>query len=112
MGDQHELHDDVVLVAAFSSLREGRGVKVTVDGEEISLWKVGPRVHALGNVCAHQHFARMHEGHLDGDAVVCPMHGWAYALETGTAVNGSGRIPVFAVKIIGDKVYVSRMPVR
>ena len=93
-------------MARLAELREGRGRRVRARGREIALWRVGGRVYAVGNVCAHQHVSAIHDGMLEGLAVVCPMHGWTYSLETGRATSGSGRIPVYAVKIDGEQVLV------
>jgi nitrite reductase/ring-hydroxylating ferredoxin subunit len=95
-----------VSVGKFSSLREKRGVKVIVGGEEIALWRVGGKVYAIDNVCSHQHIPAMHQGRLEGLAVACPMHGWTYSLETGLPLFGNGRIRTFSVKVEGDDVYV------
>lgn len=94
-------------VARLSELREGHARKVEVDDLEVALWRVGGRVYAIGNVCAHQHFSLLHQGILEGLTVGCPMHGWRYSLETGLALEGSGRVPVYRVMMKGDTVLVS-----
>ncbi len=97
-------------MARFSELREGRGRKVVMGDLEIALWRVDGRVYAIGNVCAHQHFSKLHDGAREGLTVRCPMHGWQYSLETGRAVDGSGRVRVFPVKILNDVVLVGVAP--
>jgi nitrite reductase/ring-hydroxylating ferredoxin subunit len=99
-----------VRVTRMSELREGKGRKVTVHGLDVSLWLVGGTVYAVGNVCAHNHVSALHEGVLEGLTVTCPMHGWRYALDTGLAVEGNGRVPKFAVVVQGDEVMVSTQP--
>ncbi len=101
---------EFVFVGRLSDLRDHRGMKVMVGEYEVALWKVGNAVYAVGNVCAHQHFSMMHQGTVEGSTVRCPMHGWEYSLETGRSIEGSGRIPVFEVKIEGDRVSVSLEP--
>ncbi|HEX9007580.1 MAG TPA: Rieske 2Fe-2S domain-containing protein [Bacteroidota bacterium] len=97
-------------VTRFSELREGRGRKVILGDQEIALWRVGAAVYAISNVCAHQHFSRLHEGTREGLTVRCPMHGWRYSLQTGEAVEGNGRVRVFPVKIQNDIVLVGLAP--
>ena len=97
-----------VRVARFSDIAEGKSLRVKLGDEEVALWRVRGKLFAIGNVCAHQHFAELHRGILSGLTVACPMHGWTYSLETGIAVEGSGRVPTYAVKVEGDEVYIGR----
>jgi len=99
-----------VRAARLSVIPEGKALKVTLGGTDIALWRVRGRVYAIGNVCSHQHYSELHHGSLAGLAVTCPMHGWTYSLETGVALAGNGRVPVYAVKTEGDDVYVELPP--
>lgn len=104
------METEYIKVGLFSELRDGRARKVTVGDHEVALWRVGGKLYAVGNVCAHQHFSMIHQGTVEGQIVRCPMHGWEYSLETGTAVSGNGTIPVFEVKLDGESVLISREP--
>lgn len=95
-----------VLAATIKEMKEGKGKRVRIGDEEISLWMANGKFYAIGNFCAHQHIPALHEGILDGSTVTCPMHGWAYELGTGKAVHGSGRVPVFDVVVRGEKIFV------
>lgn len=95
-----------IQVARFSEIGERRSKKVLVGDDEVALWRVGGRIFAIGNVCAHQHFSALHAGILDGDTVTCPMHGWTYSLETGRATTGSGMVKTYRVIVSGDAVFV------
>ena len=99
-------HADFIKVAALSDLREQRGKLVVVDGEDVALFKREGTVFAIQNVCAHQHFSRLHEGEINGLSVTCPMHGWTYDLVTGKAVNGDGRVRRYNVRVQGGDVYL------
>ena len=48
----------------------------------------------------------LHQGMLEDLAVSCPMHGWTYSLETGKATVGSGKVKIYAVKVVGEDVWV------
>ncbi len=51
---------------------------------EIGLFRTGDgRVFALDNICPHKG-ARLSEGCIEGDHVVCPLHGWKFALADGS----------------------------
>ena len=85
---------------------EGRSKRVKVGDQEIALWHVQGKFYAIDNVCAHQHFAMLHQGILEGLTVACPMHGWTFSLETGRATIGNGKLKTYAVKVVGDFVWV------
>jgi len=95
-----------VKVARLSQIPEGRSRRVLVGTTEIALWHVNGRIYAINNVCAHQHIAALHQGTLEGTTIRCPMHGWTYALETGVAVDGSGRVRTYRVRVEGEDVLV------
>ncbi|MDE3059284.1 MAG: Rieske 2Fe-2S domain-containing protein [Bacteroidota bacterium] len=93
-------------VARLQDLLEGKGKLVCVDGEEIALFKIEGKIFAVGNVCPHQHFSKLHEGILNGKTLTCPMHGWSYDVESGKAVNADGRLKTFVVDIRGEDVFL------
>jgi len=101
---------EYVVVGSQSEMRDRRAKRVAVGDHDVALWYVGGTFYAIGNVCAHQHFPMMHQGTLEGLTVRCPMHGWRYSLETGMAVEGSGKLPVFDVRVDGESVAVSKEP--
>jgi nitrite reductase/ring-hydroxylating ferredoxin subunit len=95
-----------VRVAGTSDIAEGRGKKIELGDQEIALWRVNGRFYAISNVCAHQHISAIHLGTLEGLTVSCPMHGWAYSLETGRTPSGEGKLRVFRVVVEKNQVYV------
>lgn len=97
---------EFVRVARLQELSDCRGKLVRLGDTEIALFRVAGRVYALNNVCAHQHFSKLHEGSVSGIHVSCPMHGWTYSMETGAAVSGEGEVKVYPIQIKGDEVYV------
>ncbi len=97
---------EYIKVARVNDLHAQRGKLVVVDGEDIALFNREGRIYAIHNVCAHQHFSKLHEGEIDRLAVTCPMHGWTYDLLTGKAINGDGRVRTYNVRVEGNDVYV------
>jgi nitrite reductase/ring-hydroxylating ferredoxin subunit len=84
----------------------GKAIKLDVEGEEIAIFRVGDEVFAVGNVCPHQHFSRIHEGTLEGLVVTCPMHGWSFDLRSGACVNGSGSLKRYKVTHRGNLMFL------
>ena len=97
---------EYIRVAKLSEIREHRGKLVVVNGEDLALFQRDGKVYALSNVCAHQHFSKLHEGEIQGLTVTCPMHGWTYDMVSGRAINGNGKVQSFIVHVQGEDVYV------
>lgn len=61
--------------------------------------------------CKHQN-ADLSAGHIKGDLLTCPRHGWQYNLETGECVNhDSTPLRRYAMKVEGDELFVSLRPI-
>ncbi|MGH7747684.1 MAG: Rieske (2Fe-2S) protein [Candidatus Dormibacteria bacterium] len=62
--------------------------------------------HALDNMCAHLG-GPLGKGYVDGDRLVCPLHGWEYQLSDGSCLMLSGFcLPTFPVLVDGDDVLI------
>lgn len=96
--------NEFVIAARLSELNERQGTFIRIEGEEIALFKIDGTIYAINNVCAHQHFSMLHQGELNGLEITCPMHGWTYSLETGKAIEGSGCVKTYEVKVVGESV--------
>ena len=66
---------------------------------------------AVDNVCPHQR-APLSAGRLEGEYVVCPLHGWRWRLRDGKAdFHGDPPIGSYEVRRYGDEVFV-RIPMQ
>ena len=98
---------DFVRVAAVSEVEPGKVKPITVNGKTIALCNVGGTFYALDNVCVHRG-GPLGEGHLDGNKLECPWHGWQYDVTTGTlAMDPGTKVPTFEVKVEGSDVLVA-----
>jgi NAD(P)H-dependent nitrite reductase small subunit len=78
--------------------REGRPVKI---GElEIAIFNLNGRFLAIENACPHKG-GPLCDGIVTGAAVVCPLHGRHYDLETGLPLRSSepSRVAVFPTRV-------------
>lgn len=84
------------------ALRFDPGAVVRVGGHELAIFKVAGAeggYRAVLNSCPHAG-ASLAEGHVSGDEVSCPWHGWRFDLATGlckTVADDSTR--VFPVRL-------------
>ena len=66
--------------------REGR--LVTVWGKELAIFNLDGRFLTIENRCPHKG-GPLADGIVSGSVVVCPLHGWAFDLNSGLAVRAS-----------------------
>lgn len=74
-------------VAREADLVEGRLHAVVLDDVPIVLCRIGGMIHAVDDLCTHEH-VRLSEGWLEDTAIVCPLHGARFDVTTGRCVGG------------------------
>lgn len=93
-------------VASLAELPERVGWLVTVEGQEIALFRVGERVYALDNDCPHRGAALAY-GEVRGETVHCPLHAWPFHLPTGACEEFPGAaVRCHPVQVDGGQVYL------
>lgn len=96
-----------VRVSGVGDIPAGHGMLLDVDGVSVALFNAGGgRFHATSPLCPHED-GPLAEGWLEGDAVVCPWHGFDFELNTGRCrVDENLSISVYPVRVTGDSVEV------
>ena len=85
---------------------EGKVMEAAAGGLEICLARLDGELCAVDNWCPHRR-GPLGQGWIEGNAVVCPWHSWAFDLRTGVAeYPEKERVGVFPVKVEGDEVLV------
>ncbi|OBC11891.1 glutamate synthase [Mycobacterium sp. 852013-50091_SCH5140682] len=93
-------------VAALSELPENTPYAVVAAGVDVVLVRRGLDVSALYGRCAHRG-ALMADGRVEGDLVVCGVHGWRYEIDSGVSpVNPSVRLATFPAWVSDGSVYL------
>jgi nitrite reductase/ring-hydroxylating ferredoxin subunit len=81
------------------------------DGLDIILFTIcraTPRLCAIQNICPHEG-GQLAQGWIDGDAVVCPLHGYKFNLQTGACLDHAGlHAKVFDLIEVGDHFKIDR----
>ncbi len=102
---------DFVSVAKINEIEEGQVKVVRVGDAPIGLAKVDGEFFAFADVCTHDD-GPVAEGELDDYIIECPRHGAKFDIRTGKVrqLPAVTPIPVYAVKVEGDTVWVSKKP--
>ena len=80
------------VLCRLDQLVEGRGRPARAGPHYLAVFLVDGRVHVLDNQCLHVG-SPLDGGPVEGGAVRCPWHGWAYDLGTGDLLTAFGPRP-------------------
>jgi 3-phenylpropionate/trans-cinnamate dioxygenase ferredoxin subunit len=102
---------DFVAVAKVNEIEEGKVKVVRVGDAPIGLTKIDGEFFAFADVCTHDD-GPVAEGELDKYIIECPRHGAKFDIRTGKVkqLPAVVPIPVYAVKVEGETVLVSKTP--
>jgi nitrite reductase/ring-hydroxylating ferredoxin subunit len=79
----------------------GQVLCVTIAGRRIAVGRTARGFFALDDLCPHAG-GSLGEGLLDGGAVVCPIHGYAYDVTTGEGLDDGAGVRVHPCELEGD----------
>jgi nitrite reductase (NADH) small subunit len=97
----------LVKVATVEDFPLRRAVRVVLPDDEVAVWKVDDRYHAVSAICRHHHVPTLHEGMREGLEVMCPLHGWTYSIATGEATRGGGKLQVYPTLVKDGAVWIT-----
>ena len=101
--------------------KDGSKKKVSVEGHEILLVRVGDVYYAISNRCAHMG-GDLSTGKLEGTIITCPRHGSQFDVRdgkvirwmkgsgllaaAGTALKSPRPVPKYNVKVEGNTIWI------
>jgi 3-phenylpropionate/trans-cinnamate dioxygenase ferredoxin subunit len=91
----------------LSALQDRKPVKISINGEDICLTRIGNEVFAINDMCTHSE-ASLSEGDVTNFKIECWLHGAEFDLRTGEALTLPANIAVktYPVSIVDDVVEV------
>ena len=90
----------------LSDLKEKTPHGHQIKGLDLVLVKYGNEVSVLYGRCLHRG-ALMADGYIDGENLMCGVHGWDYRYDTGVSeYNNKEVLHKFFSEIIGDEIWV------
>ncbi|MBV8141679.1 MAG: non-heme iron oxygenase ferredoxin subunit [Verrucomicrobia bacterium] len=92
-------------VCKKSELLDGNSIHI--DDPEIVVFNVDGELFAIKDVCTHDE-ARLSDGELTGETIICPWHGACFSIRTGEALSPPAIEPVetYPVLLREDDIYV------
>ena len=95
-----------VTVARLSEIGATGLAAALVGNVDLVVARTENSITVLYGRCLHRG-ALMADGHIDGEDLICGVHGWDYRVTTGiSAYNNAERLPVFRSWVEGDDVIV------
>jgi nitrite reductase (NADH) small subunit len=95
----------VKLCGVADAPQPGKVMEAEVEGVGVCLANLNGELSALDNWCPHR--GPLGQGWIEGDAVVCPWHAWAFNVKTGQAEYPENeRVAVFPLKVEEDVVLI------
>jgi len=90
----------------WDDLQDRAPVHALVANVDLVVVRFDDSVNVLYGRCAHRG-ALMADGHVDGDNLICGVHGWDYRVDTGISeYNNSETLQKFSAWLEDGKVYV------
>ncbi|MFK7986652.1 MAG: glutamate synthase-related protein [Sandaracinaceae bacterium] len=101
-----------VRVATFSELTDREPAYALVSETDLVVIRHDDSVSVLYGRCLHRG-ALMADGHVDGDNLICGVHGWDYRLDTGvSAYNNAEALHRFDATLEEDGVFIQEADIR
>lgn len=79
---------DWIRITPAENIPPLEGRSVTAGGVELAIFNLKDRFVTIENQCPHKG-GPLCDGIVSGTAVVCPLHGWRFDLDSGMAVRAS-----------------------
>lgn len=102
----------MIKIATWSKLLDREPEYALVAEVDLVVLRLGSEVSVLYGRCLHRR-ALMSDGHMEGDNLICGVHGWDYRADTGVSeYNNSEALHKFHAVVENDAVLVDEEEVR
>ena len=99
---------DYQTIANAQDIPQGKTLCVSINEKEILLCHTAEGFYAVDNLCSHAE-ARLSDGKLKGQRILCPLHGAAFDVRDGSALSRPASQPIrsYPLKLEGNTIQVS-----
>ncbi len=100
-----------IKIAKVSELENKKPFHALVNGLDLVVIKFDKDISVLYGRCLHRG-ALMSDGHVEGDNLICGVHGWDYRVDSGVSeYNNKEVLHKFSTKIDGDALFVDEFEI-
>ena len=100
-----------ILIAKISELKNKIPSHALVNGLDLVVVKFDENISVLYGRCLHRG-ALMSDGHIDGENLICGVHGWDYRVDSGISeYNNKEVLQKFSSKIVDDQLFVDEFEI-
>lgn len=98
-------------VLASAELLEGQMRACQLGGRDLVICRTRDGLFALDNICTHA-LARLSEGRLRGQRLICPLHGASFDVRDGRVLGAPAQQPLktYKVRVQGDRIEIAVGP--
>lgn len=95
-------------VGTVEELKKNGHMTIYIHSDRVAVFFAQGEYFAMEDVCTHAE-ASLSEGEVEGQTVICPLHGSRFDLRTGTALSlpAVSSVRTFPVKVEKGRVYVA-----
>lgn len=109
-GLNNKTTSDWKFVCLVSDIVDDCAKVVTLNGENIAIFKYNDKLSAVNNVCKHQN-GPLGEGKIVDGCITCPWHGYQYEPHNGASPPPfDEKVTTYGLKLKGDQVFVNTAP--
>ena len=103
--EQPRQDGNFIKVAVIEDVKEGSCTPVEVDGKQIALFNLDGKFYALHDKCSHAR-ANLSEGDVEGNEIVCPLHGATFNIISGEATGppAYNGVKAYRVRVTGTDI--------
>ncbi len=95
-----------IFVCKALELSNNKGITIDVGDKTIALFSLDGQVFAIDDFCRHRG-GHLGGGLLQGEIVICPLHGWRYNITNGKCLSHpKGDVLSYPVVIENENVYL------
>ena len=99
-------------IADWNRLQDREPAYALVANVDLVVIRYGDQVSVLYGRCLHRG-ALLADGHIDGNNIICGLHGWDFQYETGiSAYNNAERLQKFSAWVEDKKVWVDEEEIK
>ena len=88
-----------------SRLRQGEVRCFRIAGRRVAVGRTARGLFAMDDCCPHAG-GSLGEGMLEGDCVLCPIHGYAYDVRSGEGLDDGEEVAVYETRLEGEVLHI------